>query len=290
MATVLTGVALLIFWEWKVSHDYSLDTVGNGPELTSSGKASPGERSPRPQASPCVGQITGMVACRWGDPQHAPPAAVLLGRKYELTSGLVEITYQTGAKVILQGPCTYEVDSAAGGFLSLGKLTARVEKVARESSEVRNRRSKSYPLSTIHYPLFSSALPPPSSPTWARSSAWRSTSPGPPRRTSSAARSNCGRPAARTQPGQVVRLEENESARVERRPGPGFPRDSVKPARDPGDDLRRGTCPAGRRSKLFNTGVGLKEGDPDPHWQLVARSDDPHFKPWPAVVTAAIPD
>ncbi len=38
----------------------------------------------------------------------------------------------------------------------------------------------------------------------------------------------------------------------------------------------------------FNTGVGLKEGDPDPHWQLVARSDDPHFKPRPAVVTRTV--
>jgi hypothetical protein len=37
--------------------------------------------------------------------------------------------------------------------------------------------------------------------------------------------------------------------------------------------------------KLFNTGIGLKEGEPDPHWQLVARSDDPKFKPRPALVT-----
>ena len=32
--------------------------------------------------------------------------------------------------------------------------------------------------------------------------------------------------------------------------------------------------------------MGLKEGDPDPHWQIVARSDDPDFKPQPAVVTS----
>ncbi len=38
--------------------------------------------------------------------------------------------------------------------------------------------------------------------------------------------------------------------------------------------------------KLFSTGVGLREGEPDPHWWLVARSDDPHFKPRPAVVTS----
>ncbi len=30
-------------------------------------------------------------------------------------------------------------------------------------------------------------------------------------------------------------------------------------------------------------------GRTDPHWQLVARSDDPHFRPQPAVVTSLIP-
>jgi len=38
--------------------------------------------------------------------------------------------------------------------------------------------------------------------------------------------------------------------------------------------------------KVFNTGIGLKEGDPDPHWQIVARSDDPNFQPQQAVVTS----
>ena len=42
----------------------------------------------------------------------------------------MEIAYDSGATVILQGPCQYEIESARGGFLSLGKLTARVEKRA----------------------------------------------------------------------------------------------------------------------------------------------------------------
>ena len=46
----------------------------------------------------------------------------------------MEITYDTGAKVILQGPVTYEVQSKDGGYLSLGKLTARVEDEGRESA------------------------------------------------------------------------------------------------------------------------------------------------------------
>ena len=47
----------------------------------------------------------------------------------------MEITYDTGARVILQGPATYEVESANGGYLSLGKLTAKVEKKERGEGE-----------------------------------------------------------------------------------------------------------------------------------------------------------
>ena len=39
----------------------------------------------------------------------------------------MEITYDTGAKVILQGPVTYSVE-ANGGYLAVGKLTGKLEK------------------------------------------------------------------------------------------------------------------------------------------------------------------
>ena len=41
----------------------------------------------------------------------------------------MEITYDTGAKVILQGPVTYSVE-ANGGYLAVGKLTGKLEKKA----------------------------------------------------------------------------------------------------------------------------------------------------------------
>ena len=70
----------------------------------------------------------------------------------------MEISYDSGAKVILQGPCTYEVDSAAGGFLSLGKLTARVERS--EVRRIRGQKSEiSTPLSPLPYPLFAVRTP-----------------------------------------------------------------------------------------------------------------------------------
>ena len=81
-----------------------------------------------------VGQITGMVDCKGsgfrgqGAGKDNSPSFVALGDRFTLASGLMEITYDTGARVILQGPVTYEVDSRDGGFLSVGKLTARLEK------------------------------------------------------------------------------------------------------------------------------------------------------------------
>ena len=58
----------------------------------------------------------------------------------------MEITYDTGAKVILQGPVTYEVESATGGYLSVGKLTARVESEKRKR-QCPNLQISSYPRS-----------------------------------------------------------------------------------------------------------------------------------------------
>jgi len=77
-----------------------------------------------------VARVTGMADVQWADVQTATVtgANVPLGRKYALSSGLLEISYDTGATVILQGPVVYQVDSIAAGSLSVGKLTARLEK------------------------------------------------------------------------------------------------------------------------------------------------------------------
>ena len=55
----------------------------------------------------------------------------------------MEITYDTGAKVILQGPVTYEVE-ANGGYLAVGKLTGKLEKNDKRetiNAELSDRRS-----------------------------------------------------------------------------------------------------------------------------------------------------
>lgn len=119
VATVVLAAMLLGAWGYKISHvGYPSDGVVNNPRRET-------HRSPA-----FVGQITGMKDCRWGEgePGTIVGASVPLGREYSLTSGLMQITYANGVKVILEGPCTFTADSPAGGYLGWGKLTARVEK------------------------------------------------------------------------------------------------------------------------------------------------------------------
>ncbi len=117
-AVVITGMLVLSAWVYRVP---LRGEVAVAPPIPASHVPAP------PPEIEYVGRIAGTADCRLADPRNVLVTAVPLGRRYNLASGLMEIAYQSGARVILQGPCSYEVDSAAGGFLSLGKLTARVE-------------------------------------------------------------------------------------------------------------------------------------------------------------------
>lgn len=105
-------------WAHKVSHFQQV-----GPQIV---KTPTGLDRLSPEL---VGRITGMKDCRWTDPSNRGiiGPSVRLERKFDLASGLLEITYITGAKVILEGPCTYTINSRDGGYLDRGKLTARVD-------------------------------------------------------------------------------------------------------------------------------------------------------------------
>ena len=116
IATMIFGIGLLIGSLVHVSQ----------PVLLARQSLLPGRVDAEPKTE-VVGRITGMVDCKWAGTALDSPG-VPVGTKYELASGLMEITYDTGAKVLLQGPVTYEVESATGGYLAVGRLTARVDK------------------------------------------------------------------------------------------------------------------------------------------------------------------
>ena len=57
-----------------------------------------------------------------------PGTPVRVGWEFLLDSGRLELTYNSGAKVIIEGPVKYTVEQENGGFLSLGKLTVNVRR------------------------------------------------------------------------------------------------------------------------------------------------------------------
>jgi hypothetical protein len=124
VATVLLAIALLGAWSYTITHpDADSLAKKNSRSIT----PSRGIEKVTPEFT-FVGQVSGMVDCQWADPttETYPGAGMAMGRRYALRSGLMELTYQSGAKVILQGPCDYTVESARAGFLKVGKLVARM--------------------------------------------------------------------------------------------------------------------------------------------------------------------
>ena len=98
-AVIIVAIGLLIGWAYQLSiprpdRRESVD-VGQRP--------APTDVRTKPEIV-FVGRITDMVECRWADPKCGAinHAYVPLGRKYALASGLMEITYDTGGKVILR--------------------------------------------------------------------------------------------------------------------------------------------------------------------------------------------
>ncbi|MBN1912631.1 MAG: hypothetical protein JW818_23115, partial [Pirellulales bacterium] len=80
-----------------------------------------------------VAKLTGMHRCVWEEDgaEHAVGEILRTGRTLNLKEGLAELTFDNGAQVILEGPATFRVTAADGGFLRQGVLTATVPEPAR---------------------------------------------------------------------------------------------------------------------------------------------------------------
>jgi len=351
VASVFVCLLLLGFWAYKLPSDRgsSIASSDNSRRSTTSGEESIHDRP----APVFVGRVTGIAGAKWSDePNYIAPLGyrVALGRTYKLKSGLLEITYDSGAKVILEGPCDYEVDSTAGGYLSLGQLVARVEaggkgrgagdvvsgqlsvtSVKEEGGRRKEEggRPNAASLATTHQPLATnsqspSPLSPLPSPLFTvRTPTAIVTDLGTEFGVEVAANGDTtshvfqGRVVVRAEGSRIrgqgsgVRGQRSEDGK--KRPatavaGDGLASGTPTVTLDAGESARVQRDAAGggvvvRREslaaggfvrdlprwtpiKLFNTGVGLKEGDADPHWRIVARSDDPEFKPIQAVATS----
>jgi hypothetical protein len=146
LAGLAIGACLLAAWLWGPAADWQrivqgtvLPPVQTGmsPSPTSAngvrGAVLPPVATAADSGLVIVGKITGTSNCRWAHPCVAAGLgdSVPLGRKYPITSGLLEITYDSGAKVIIEGPAIYLASSRNGGGLYFGKVTASAAKLDR---------------------------------------------------------------------------------------------------------------------------------------------------------------
>ena len=107
-AAVLMGIAVLGARAWRMPAAEGLASrAKNGPQSAAGAV----------EASPVVGKVTAMVNCRWGDLNTATTlgANVIRLHHFALESGTLEITYNTGPKVVLVGPALFRPTSATPG-------------------------------------------------------------------------------------------------------------------------------------------------------------------------------
>ncbi len=78
------------------------------------------------QPSDFVARITGTKNSQWISAALAPGAALRKGQRIELSAGLIEITFDSGARVVLEGAVSLGINSAWDATLHHGTLKASV--------------------------------------------------------------------------------------------------------------------------------------------------------------------
>lgn len=116
IAAALVGVAAVSSWlTWM--------TAGK-----SARRSQEVAQTARSESRPEVARITATRNSLWANGAQNPGygSRLISGQRLELTTGLVEITFDDGAVVVLEGPATFDVDSPGKAELHEGRLAAVV--------------------------------------------------------------------------------------------------------------------------------------------------------------------
>ncbi|HEY2584511.1 MAG TPA: FecR domain-containing protein [Tepidisphaeraceae bacterium] len=219
--------------------------------------------APAPPAAPRpVAHLTALANAMIESPAGLHPGAPLLpGQSLRLKSGAAEVTYANGAVLVLEGPADLRITNASTARLDRGKLAARVPHAARWFRVTAAKltvtdlgtefgvdvRPDGLALAHVFEGRISVALP--------------GTTPN--------------------APAKVKLLERDQTVQC---PIHGGPIESLPKLPEPFTrDITQYTLPV----PLHNSGAGIAEGSPDPHWQFVGDSNDPNLVPRPATVAGA---
>ncbi|MBI4661554.1 MAG: FecR domain-containing protein [Verrucomicrobia bacterium] len=73
-----------------------------------------------------VGHLSGVKDCRWAGPELPPGGPLQRGQRVDLAAGFAEITFDSGAQVVLEGPASLDLNSSWEAALRHGALTGNV--------------------------------------------------------------------------------------------------------------------------------------------------------------------
>ena len=119
VVSLLAMAALIALVVW-------MRPVKNGNDVVRA-QPSPSASTDTPAAEDeFVAQLTGSKECRWaaGSTPIQALAQLRQGQRVDLASGFAEITFDSGAQVVLEGPASLDVESAWSATLNRGKLRA----------------------------------------------------------------------------------------------------------------------------------------------------------------------
>jgi hypothetical protein len=123
----------------------------NPPAATPSAPQLPaGEGQGGSAPAPAVARLTRSYDCDWAERETAPADGdgLKAGRLLALRSGLAEIVFASGARVILQGPASFQLESPRSAVLSGGKVTVTVEDAAAKGFTIHAPGMKAIDLGT----------------------------------------------------------------------------------------------------------------------------------------------
>lgn len=85
-----------------------------------------------PVGEEIIATITRLADAVWAKDgaKLSPGDQLAIGDRVVLESGMVKVTFECGAEVVLEGPCDFEIQSQMLGYLSSGKITADVPRRA----------------------------------------------------------------------------------------------------------------------------------------------------------------
>ena len=86
-----------------------------------------------------VARLTRVVGCRWRGTAATlnPGDRLTTGQSLYLLSGVAEITFDVGAKVILQSPADFAIESGTSAWMDAGKATVEIKTVAARGFQIR---------------------------------------------------------------------------------------------------------------------------------------------------------